>query len=531
MKRFLSISFTVFLAEAIAAPALFAVDGDRSFAAAVEKTSAAVVSVLVEKKGERIRFCGFIAAADGKIVTLGPILADADRVSVTLADGRTLRPTTINRGETTNHRFGDYMMVVTNPPDGDTLKRGLAVIGIEATDLPAVEIGDGRSAKIGDKVFVVGHDSERRAMVAGGIVLSFRDSPGVPALTISATFHGSLNGAPVLNAEGKVIGLAGTGSLAVDGQPASFLIPLKLSDAHQFSLGNVQEFNRGESASAREESDELSGDKEFIQRGRERTRADLGTKPNDNEPTDGQHDKALTDADWDWLANRHPKNSTLWVRKARALWPDGQAHRAKPDALAKALPLLRKAVVLNSDNAWAWREIASAAHGLNRPAEKIEALRALVRISPEDASRWDKLGSALLDGGKTDAAEGVFRQGLELSRDASAKTVSPAWADLCWNLAKLLARAGRVDEALSVGELAVLLNSTHSRGVSWPAAGESHPGHDAVRLALDGKTEEAIESLQAVLTTRQAEDHRFAFLQSRSSSSSLHQLRASRNRI
>jgi serine protease Do len=78
---------------------------------------------------------GFIVSADGYILTNYHVIADADRISVTLRDKRTLDGEVVGVDPTTD----------------------VAVIRIQATGLAALELGNSDSARVGEWVLAVGN--------------------------------------------------------------------------------------------------------------------------------------------------------------------------------------------------------------------------------------------------------------------------------------------------------------------------------------------------------------------------------------
>ena len=78
---------------------------------------------------------GVIISADGYIVTNNHVIDDAERLEVTLNDNRTFDATVIGADPTTD----------------------LALIKIDAADLPVIPMGDSESLKVGEWVLAVGN--------------------------------------------------------------------------------------------------------------------------------------------------------------------------------------------------------------------------------------------------------------------------------------------------------------------------------------------------------------------------------------
>ena len=78
---------------------------------------------------------GFLVSSDGYILTNNHVIADADRITVTLRDKRVL----------------DAVVVGTDPATD------IAVIRVEGVDLPAVALGNSDDARVGEWVLAIGN--------------------------------------------------------------------------------------------------------------------------------------------------------------------------------------------------------------------------------------------------------------------------------------------------------------------------------------------------------------------------------------
>ncbi len=164
------------VATATAAPAIRAVTATASYADAVEKASPAVVTVRVEAKAQADQMqlpdnpffrrffgpgqmpqqpqieegvgSGVIMNTDGTIITNNHVVENADRVEVTLPDGRAFTA-----------------KVVGTDPQTD-----LAVIHIDADNLKAITVADSDSLRVGDVVLAVGNPLDLGQTVTMGII-------------------------------------------------------------------------------------------------------------------------------------------------------------------------------------------------------------------------------------------------------------------------------------------------------------------------------------------------------------------------
>ena len=164
---------------------------------------------------------GFIVSNDGYILTNNHVVADADRVSVTLFDKRAFTAKVIGRDSTTD----------------------VAVIKIDATNLPTLNLGDDARARVGQWVLAIGNPLQLDFTVTAGIVSAKgRTAPGLlnpnnrnpyaitDYIQTDAAINPGNSGGPLLNIHGDVIGInsaiaSGTGYYAGYG----FAIPITLA--------------------------------------------------------------------------------------------------------------------------------------------------------------------------------------------------------------------------------------------------------------------------------------------------------------
>lgn len=137
---------------------------------------------------------GFIMSPDGYIITNNHVVADADRVTVTLSDQRTFTAKVVGRDSTTD----------------------VAVVKIDAKGLPVLPIGDDNNARIGDWVLAVGNPLGLDFTVTAGIISAkSRGSEigGRAGMSISdfiqtdAAINPGNSGGPLINLKGEAVGL------------------------------------------------------------------------------------------------------------------------------------------------------------------------------------------------------------------------------------------------------------------------------------------------------------------------------------
>lgn len=137
---------------------------------------------------------GWIIREDGIIVTNNHVVEDAQEITVTLDDGRTFP---VDVSKIAADRITD-----------------LAVIRIDAKNLPAVAMGDSRKLRLGDWVVAIGNSLNLGVTPSAGIVRTLKAT--VPAsagetlydlLGITAPINPGNSGGPLVNMAGEVVGI------------------------------------------------------------------------------------------------------------------------------------------------------------------------------------------------------------------------------------------------------------------------------------------------------------------------------------
>lgn len=155
---------------------------------------------------------GFIIERDGTILTNAHVLQGADKVTVTLTDGRTFR------GEV---RGTDKLL-------------DLAVVKIDAKnqELPVVPLGDSSKVQVGDWAIAVGNPLGLNNTVTLGIVSNLSRSSSQVGMSdkrldfiqTDAAINPGNSGGPLLNKSGEVIGI--NTAIRAEAQGIGFAIPI-----------------------------------------------------------------------------------------------------------------------------------------------------------------------------------------------------------------------------------------------------------------------------------------------------------------
>ena len=132
---------------------------------------------------------GFIISKDGYILTNHHVVKDADEIFVKFSDRRELVAKLIGSDERTD----------------------VAVLKVEANDLPVVVIGDPNKLQVGEWVLAIGSPFGFEQSVTAGIVSAKgRSLPGgnyVPFIQTDVAINPGNSGGPLFNMEGQVVGI------------------------------------------------------------------------------------------------------------------------------------------------------------------------------------------------------------------------------------------------------------------------------------------------------------------------------------
>ncbi|MEA5617648.1 HhoA/HhoB/HtrA family serine endopeptidase [Cronbergia sp. UHCC 0137] len=159
---------------------------------------------------ERGSGSGFIINSSGQILTNSHVVDGADKVTVTLKDGRTFN------GE-----------VLGEDPVTD-----VAVIKIDANNLPTLALGNSSALQPGEAVIAIGNPLGLNNTVTAGIISATdRSSSDIGAsdkrvdyLQTDAAINPGNSGGPLLNARGEVIGM--NTAIIQGAQGLGFAIPI-----------------------------------------------------------------------------------------------------------------------------------------------------------------------------------------------------------------------------------------------------------------------------------------------------------------
>ena len=171
---------------------------------------------------------GFIVSSDGLILTNAHVVDNATEVTVKLTDRREFKA-----------------KVLGSDPQTD-----IAVIRIDAKDLPTVRLGDPSKIRVGEPVLAIGSPYGFENTVTAGIVSaksrSLPDDTYVPFIQTDVAVNPGNSGGPLFNQRGEVIGINSQIYSQTGGyQGLSFAIPINVAKKVEQQLVEHGKVTRG----------------------------------------------------------------------------------------------------------------------------------------------------------------------------------------------------------------------------------------------------------------------------------------------
>ncbi len=164
---------------------------------------------------------GFIVSADGVILTNAHVVRDAREVTVKLTDRREFRAKVL----------------------GSDPKTDVAVLKIDAKDLPVVPLGRSTDVKVGEWVLAIGSPFGLENTVTAGVVSAkgrSLDDGSVPFIQTDVAVNPGNSGGPLFNTKGEVVGINSQIYSQTGGyQGLSFAIPIDLAQRIQQQIAST----------------------------------------------------------------------------------------------------------------------------------------------------------------------------------------------------------------------------------------------------------------------------------------------------
>ncbi len=136
---------------------------------------------------------GFVISEDGLIATNYHVIGEARPITVQLADGSKHEATAVHASDR---------------------KLDLAIVKIDAKrKLKTLPLGDSTALKVGQAIVAIGHPQGLEYSVVAGVLSGTRDVEGVNMLQLAIPIEQGNSGGPVLDADGRVVGIVTMKSL------------------------------------------------------------------------------------------------------------------------------------------------------------------------------------------------------------------------------------------------------------------------------------------------------------------------------
>ena len=156
---------------------------------------------------------GFVISPDGVIVTNNHVVEGAEQIQAVFSDGTTRDAEVLGR----------------NPPSD------LAVVKVDATGLPTIDLGDSEAVQVGDDVVAIGNALALQGglTVTRGIISGVHREVGTDGggaledvLQTDAAINPGNSGGPLVDARGRVIGINTAIADPGNAQNVGFAIPI-----------------------------------------------------------------------------------------------------------------------------------------------------------------------------------------------------------------------------------------------------------------------------------------------------------------
>lgn len=174
---------------------------------------------------------GFIISPDGYVLTNHHVIDGADEVTVKLSDRRELKAKVI----------------------GSDQQYDVALLKIDARNLPSIRLGDSNTLKPGQWVVAIGSPFGLDHSVTAGIVSAtgrsnpYADQRYVPFIQTDVAINQGNSGGPLLNTSGEVVGINSQIFSASGGYMGiSFAIPIDLAMSAVEQLKKTGKVSRGQ---------------------------------------------------------------------------------------------------------------------------------------------------------------------------------------------------------------------------------------------------------------------------------------------
>jgi serine protease Do len=169
------------------------------------RSSVVVIRAAGRDSGEQAIGTGFVISKDGLIATNLHVIGEGRPISVQTASGQSLDVTEVRAWDRT---------------------LDLAVIQVNAKDLPPLALADSDKAQQGDPIVALGNPLGLKLSVVSGVLSDQRDVEGRKMLQVAFPVEPGNSGGPILDAQGSVLGIVTLKSRVTEN--LGFAVPVNL---------------------------------------------------------------------------------------------------------------------------------------------------------------------------------------------------------------------------------------------------------------------------------------------------------------
>jgi serine protease Do len=173
---------------------------------------------------------GFVVSSDGRILTNNHVIADADKITVTFSNGKTMEAKVIGKDPTFD----------------------IAVIKVDGKNLPTLEMGDSDKTRVGETLIAIGNTLGLglEPTVTVGVLSARNRSVHVQNfnfdgfLQTDASINPGNSGGPLLDMHGRVIGI--NTAIIASAQGIGFAIPINMAKQVMNDIVTYGKVRRGQ---------------------------------------------------------------------------------------------------------------------------------------------------------------------------------------------------------------------------------------------------------------------------------------------
>jgi tetratricopeptide (TPR) repeat protein len=375
--------------------------------ALVKKVQPAVVTVITYDMDKNVSGIGsgFFVDKDGHLITNHHVLKGAYSAEVRTYDGQ-------------KHPI---YAIVAEDEAADLIK---VLVDISTREVTYVTVSDKLPA-IAERIVVVGSPLGLDQTVSEGIVSSIRKMPAIGSFfQMSAPISPGSSGSPVMNMNGKVVGVATF--QAVVGQNLNFAVSGK-------SVKGLKH----------KKTDKTISQWAFSMGERKPWLAEELCKKGFKYSLEGEYNKALQF--YEKATEKDPDNANAWFGLGYCY--------AGLDKSAEAIKAYKQGIQNNPNDAPAYQSLANYYHKLGRHKDAIETYKQVIGIDPDYGPAHFNLGILYAQLGMLDEGKDSLQEAIR---------INPSDASAYYYMGLTCGKLGQYEDALKAHQQVILIKPNHA---------------------------------------------------------------------